>query len=93
MFVHSIIMVTHSACCHGNLDVCCHSDILNISFVENTPEMYLRKGEGRPGEPAIGNQVEAAITSSFLVLIGIFFPSVTGVSACLFVRCVYMLVL
>ena len=45
--------------------------------------MYLRKGEGRPGEPAIGNQVEAAITSSFLVLIGIFFPSVTGMSVCL----------
>ena len=40
--------------------------------------MYLEKGEGAPGKPAIGNQVEAAITSSFLVLIGIFFPSVTG---------------
>lgn len=46
--------------------------------VENTPSMYLNSGDGVPGESAIGNQVEAAITSSFLVLIGIFFPSVTG---------------
>ena len=51
---------------------------LPLSVIENTPSRYLKKNEAAPGEPAIGNQVEAAITSSFLVLIGIFFPSVTG---------------
>ncbi len=54
-----------------------HVHVLHSSS-DNTPSMYLEKGEGDPGKPAIGNQVEAAITSSFLVLIGIFFPSVTG---------------
>ncbi|XP_019849326.1 PREDICTED: solute carrier family 12 member 6-like isoform X2 [Amphimedon queenslandica] len=50
-------------------------------IVENTKSMYLRKGEARPGVEAAGNQVAAAISSSFLVLIGIFFPSVTGIMA------------
>ena len=51
-----------------------------LQFAENTPARFLKKGEGHPGKSAIGNQMEAAITSSFLVLTGIhvFFPSVTG---------------
>lgn len=49
-----------------------------VNSLENTPSSYMEEGDGAPGQPAIGNQVEAAITSSFLVLIGIFFPSVTG---------------
>ena len=49
-----------------------------LFLLENTRSMYLRKGEARPGVEAAGNQVAAAISSSFLVLIGIFFPSVTG---------------
>ena len=39
---------------------------------------YLQAGEVRPGERGISPQVTATLTSSFLVLIGIFFPSVTG---------------
>lgn len=45
--------------------------------------MYLRKGEATPGVQATDEQVSAAISTSFLVLIGIFFPSVTG-------KCRYM---
>ena len=47
-------------------------------FSDNTKSTYLRKGEARPGVQAVGNQVSAALSTSFLVLIGIFFPSVTG---------------
>ena len=45
---------------------------------DNLKSSYLRKGEASPEEPAVGIQISAAITSSFFVLIGIFFPSVTG---------------
>ena len=57
-------------CVHVCMDVFCISD--------NTKSTYLRKGEARPGVQAVGNQVSAALSTSFLVLIGIFFPSVTG---------------
>ena len=54
--------------------------MVTISYlsIDNTPATFLRKGESLPGQPAIGTQVQAALTTSFLVLIGIFFPSVTG---------------
>ncbi len=45
---------------------------------ENTDAMYLDEGEVRPGEDAEGNQVRSEIATSFFLLIGIFFPSVTG---------------
>ena len=58
--------------------------LLNIVFffpsAENTPAMYLQTGEVRSGVQGIDPQVTAGITTSFLVLIGIFFPSVTGKS-------------
>lgn len=47
-------------------------------IAENTPINYLQAGEVRPGERGVAPQVTATLTSSFLVLIGIFFPSVTG---------------
>ena len=49
-----------------------------VCISDNTKSTYLRKGEARPGVQAVGNQVSAALSTSFLVLIGIFFPSVTG---------------
>lgn len=48
---------------------------------ENTPAGYLEDGEVRPGVEATGVQVQAEITTTFFVLIGIFFPSVTGIMA------------
>ena len=45
---------------------------------ENTPIRYLDKGEVRPDQRGVPPQVVATLTTSFLVLIGIFFPSVTG---------------
>lgn len=48
------------------------------SLAENTPMNYLQTGEVRPDERGVSPQVTATLTSSFLVLIGIFFPSVTG---------------
>ena len=45
---------------------------------DNTPDNYLREGEALPEQLAVGNQVRAALTTTFFVLIGIFFPSVTG---------------
>ena len=68
-----VIYILMQQCCHGFSIV-----MVSSNHVENTRSQYLEEGEGAPGKPAIGNQVEAAITSSFLVLIGIFFPSVTG---------------
>jgi hypothetical protein len=45
---------------------------------ENGGINYLERGEVRPGEQGVGLQVTATITTNFLILIGIFFPSVTG---------------
>ena len=45
---------------------------------ENAGINYLESGEVRPGERGVGLQVTASISTNFLILIGIFFPSVTG---------------
>ena len=55
---------------------------------ENTKASYLEEGEVRPGQRAQGNMVQAEITTSFFVLIGIFFPSVTGQPLCSLHYCV-----
>ena len=47
---------------------------------ENTPSGYLQQGEVKPGQQGEGIQIQAEITTTFFVLIGIFFPSVTGKS-------------
>jgi potassium/chloride transporter 4/5/6 len=51
------------------------------TIVDNTEAGYLEEGEVRPGQRAVGNMVQAEITTTFFVLIGIFFPSVTGIMA------------
>ena len=48
------------------------------TVVENTGSHYLRVGEVHPGEKGEGLQLSAQVTSSFFILISIFFPSVTG---------------
>jgi len=48
------------------------------TIVENTGSHYLEKGEVHPGEKGEGLQLSAQVTSSFFILISIFFPSVTG---------------
>ena len=60
---------------------------------ENTKASYLEEGEVRPGQRAQGNMVQAEITTSFFVLIGIFFPSVTGQPLCFTLLCVQWCVL
>ena len=49
-----------------------------VHYTDNTKQSYLEEGEVRPGQSSVGNQVQAEITTTFFVLIGIFFPSVTG---------------
>ena len=49
-----------------------------LVLTDNTEAGYLEEGEVRPGQRAVGNMVQAEITTTFFVLIGIFFPSVTG---------------
>ena len=58
--------------------------IVNSVTAENIGVNYLEKGEVRPGVRGIDNdpRVTATITTSFLILIGIFFPSVTGICTC-----------
>ncbi len=46
--------------------------------IENGGLSYLRRDEVMPGVEGVAPQVTATLTTSFLVLIGIFFPSVTG---------------
>lgn len=48
---------------------------------DNTDSNYLEQGEVRPGQDGEGPQVSAKVASSFFILIGIFFPSVTGIMA------------
>ena len=48
------------------------------TIVENTGSHYLEEGEVHPGESGEGVQLSAQVTSSFFILISIFFPSVTG---------------
>ena len=55
-------------------------------FARNGAPMYTAEGEFRPGQAPVDAQqrefsIVADITSSFTVLVGIFFPSVTGVMA------------
>ena len=59
-------------------EVKCDSLCVCVVCTENTEAGYLDEGEVRPGQRAVGNMVQAEITTSFFVLIGIFFPSVTG---------------
>ena len=59
--------------------------LLLFSVLDNTDQSYLRQGEVRPGQRSTGNFVQAEITTTFFVLIGIFFPSVTG-ELCVCVR-------
>lgn len=51
------------------------------TIAENTQSHYLREGEVHPGEKGEGLQLSAQVTSSFFILISIFFPSVTGIMA------------
>ena len=55
------------------------------TIAENTQSHYLREGEVHPGEKGEGLQLSAQVTSSFFILISIFFPSVTG--ECMLVLC------
>ena len=48
---------------------------------DNAGSNYLEQGEIRSGEDGVEPQVTAQVASSFFVLIGIFFPSVTGIMA------------
>lgn len=59
-----------------------HVIVLLLCAIENTDQNYLEEGEVNAGVPAVADslQVTARISTSFLVLIGIFFPSVTGKS-------------
>ena len=54
---------------------------------ENTKQNYLDEGEVNAGVPAVAEslQITALIATDFLVLIGIFFPSVTGQCMSLYV--------
>lgn len=65
-------------------NVCVADIVVMITFTENTAINYLEDGEIRPNERPVNRespQVTATLTTSFLVLIGIFFPSVTGMLA------------
>ena len=54
--------------------------LYNVLFsLENALSKYMYKGDAIPNVKAVGNQVAADITTSFTVLIAIFFPSVTGI--------------
>ena len=39
---------------------------------------YTSQGEARPGVGPVGNQIVASVATSFLILVGVFYPSVTG---------------
>lgn len=47
-------------------------------LTENTPLGFLDTGESRPGVTGVSSQLTAMAATDFLILIGIFFPSVTG---------------
>ncbi|CAK9294591.1 unnamed protein product [Gordionus sp. m RMFG-2023] len=51
-------------------------------FLDNMKSRYMKKGEANPGEPAISEYiVQAYLATSFTILLGIYFPSVTGIMA------------
>ncbi|XP_065915947.1 solute carrier family 12 member 4-like isoform X4 [Dysidea avara] len=51
------------------------------TIMENGGSHYLEQGEVHPGVEGVGLQLSAQVTSSFFILISIFFPSVTGIMA------------
>ena len=65
-------------CSPLTLDPLDYSLNLLLLLSENTDPHYLDDGEVRPGVQGVGLQISAEITTSFLVLLGIFYPSVTG---------------
>ena len=52
------------------------------TIMENGGSHYLEQGEVHPGVEGVGLQLSAQVTSSFFILISIFFPSVTGECVC-----------
>ena len=61
------------------------SDVLSFSlFIDNWKSEYLQKDEVSPGVTAgeYQGEVRSDITTSFFILLAIFFPSVTGRSHC-----------
>ncbi|XP_070576078.1 solute carrier family 12 member 4-like isoform X2 [Ptychodera flava] len=50
-------------------------------FVDNGMNLYRREGEALPEQPGKHNQIVADMTTSFTILLAIFFPSVTGIMA------------
>nr|XP_054748725.1 solute carrier family 12 member 4-like isoform X2 [Lytechinus pictus] len=55
--------------------------ITSDAFRVNAWNLYREAGEVLPGEQGKANQIVADITTSFTVLLAIFFPSVTGIMA------------
>ena len=53
------------------------------TIVENGGSHYLEQGEVHPDVDGVGLQLSAQVTSSFFILISIFFPSVTGKFICM----------
>ena len=49
--------------------------------LKNFLDVYLSAGEASPGKEAVATQVSSDITTSFTILLAIFFPSVTGIMA------------
>ncbi len=78
--------VTHYTCVLGvvspSKEVSIYSTPLPLlttpPLTENTPIGFLEVGESQPGVMGVSPQLTAIAASDFLVLIGIFFPSVTG---------------
>lgn len=54
--------------------------LLTCIFADNWKSQYLKKGEVTPGVQAgeYDGEVRSDITTSFFILLAIFFPSVTG---------------
>ena len=48
------------------------------TIIDNAQSNYLEEGDVEPGVEGEGVQLSAQVTSSFFILISIFFPSVTG---------------
>ena len=58
-----------------------YTGLLSESFSKNFGSSYLKKGESRPGVQGSPEEVNATETTSFFMLLAIFFPSVTGIMA------------
>ena len=46
----------------------------------NVNPQYTAEGQSKPGMGPVGNQIVASVATSFLILVGVFYPSVTGES-------------